>query len=55
MTLDERQMTRSLPLGVDRILLEPANPAFRPIVLDATSGAVVILGKVVGVIRRYGV
>jgi len=42
------------PAG-DSILLEPANPAFSPIVLDATSGPVSLLGKVVGVVRQYGV
>ena len=36
-----------------RIRLEPANAAMRPIVLDPSSGAVAILGKVVGVVRTY--
>ena len=36
-----------------RIRLEPANPAMKPILLDAASGPVSILGKVVGVVRQY--
>ena len=36
-----------------RIRLEPANPAMRPILLDAASGPVRFLGRVVGVVRQY--
>ncbi len=36
-----------------RIRLEPANPAMRPILLDAASGPVSFLGRVVGVVRQY--
>ena len=36
-----------------RIRLEPANPLMRPIFLDAASGPVSFLGRVVGVVRQY--
>ncbi|RJR31979.1 MAG: transcriptional repressor LexA [Candidatus Latescibacterota bacterium] len=36
-----------------RVVLEPANPAYSPIVLSGGSASASVLGTVVGVIRRY--
>jgi repressor LexA len=35
----------------DRILLQPANPAYEPIVIRPDQGEVAILGKMVGLFR----
>ena len=36
-----------------RVVLEPANPAYPPIVLSGRSATATVVGTVVGVIRRY--
>lgn len=35
----------------DRILLQPANPAYKPIVIHPNQGEVTIIGKMVGLFR----
>jgi repressor LexA len=37
----------------DRIILKPANPDFKPVVLDNKSGDSAIIGIVVGLLRNY--
>ncbi len=50
---DEATVKRYRPDG-DRIVLEPANPAFQPIVVHASDGEPFsIVGKVIGVVRLY--
>lgn len=39
--------------GPERIVLQPANPDFKPIRIDKKSGEFKILGKVVGLLRKF--
>ncbi len=48
---DEATVKKYVPLG-KRVKLEPANRAFRPIVVDRTSPDFRIAGKVIGLLRK---
>lgn len=50
--IDEEATLKRFYREKDRIRLEPANPAMRPIIVTKEKGAVV-LGKVIAIFRRY--
>jgi len=50
---DDATVKHYRPEG-DRVILEPANPAYQPIVIDGTGHeSFSVIGKVVGVVRLY--